>query len=174
MYMTETINYDPTDECMHTSIEPFKDQSICGFAEAYSAVQEQTKEPVDLYIPEPQSFKAILTLPHKQREAWLKAYKSELKNLIDDNKTFIIERPRTGERVIPTKPVFRAKQTKDGFLEKLKVREVALGNLERRDDNEDTWSPGTSSSGVCMFLAQAAKMKRSPKQGHFIGAYLQA
>ena len=47
----------------------------------------------------------MLQLPFKQRNEWLKAYKSELKNLIVDNETFAIETPRKGERVIPTKPV---------------------------------------------------------------------
>jgi hypothetical protein len=55
-------------------------------------------------------------------------------------------------------PALRAKQTKDGFLEKLKARKVVRGDLEQRDEDEDTWSPGTSSSGVRMYLvAQAAK-----------------
>jgi hypothetical protein len=96
----------------------------------------------------------------------------ELKNLIEDNETFVIETPRKGEKVLPTKPVFKAKQTQDGKLEKLKVREVARGDLEWHDEDEDTWSPGTSSISVRMFLAQAAKSGRAPKQADFIGAYL--
>jgi hypothetical protein len=67
----------------------------------------------------------------------LKAYRLELKNLIIDNKTFAKETPQPGDKVIPTnKPVARAKQTHDGYLDKLKMREVARGgDLERRDDN---------------------------------------
>ena len=60
------------------------------------------------------------------------------------------------------------------MLDKLKVREVARGDLERHDDDEDTWSPGTSFNGVRMHLAQAAKAGRTPKQADFIGAYLHA
>ena len=72
----------------------------------------------------------MLRLPPKQRNAWLKAYRSELKNLIEDNETFSIETPKPGKKLVPTKPVFRAKQTQDGVLNKLKVREVARGDLE--------------------------------------------
>lgn len=67
----------------------------------------------------------MLHLPSKLKNAWLKDYKSELKNLIIDNETFAIETPKPCEKVIPTKPVFNAKQTQDGMLDKLKVREVA-------------------------------------------------
>jgi hypothetical protein len=174
MFTTETITYDQQEERMHSSLDQYKSLIIPEFAEAYSAIQQGTEEQIDLYLPEPQGIKSMLRLPPKQRSEWLKAYKSELKNLIIDNETFIIETPRPGEKVIPTKPVYRAKQTQDGKLDKLKVREVARGDLERREENEDTWSPGSSSSGVRMHLAQAAKAGRTPKQADFIAAYLQA
>jgi hypothetical protein len=100
------------------------------FETVLAAIQEESKESIEIYLPEPQGIKSMLKLPPKQRNAWLKAYKSELKNLIEDNETFVIETPRKGEKVIPTKPVFKAKQTQDGKLEKLKVREVARGDLQ--------------------------------------------
>jgi hypothetical protein len=60
------------------------------------------------------------------------------------------------------------------MLDKLKVRIVARGDLELREENEETWSPGSSFTGVRMHLAQAVKAGRTPKQADFIGAYLQA
>jgi hypothetical protein len=172
MFTTETITFNPQTERMDSSLDKFKNLIIPEFAEAYSAIQKESEEPIDLYLPEPQGIKSMLRLPPKQRTAWLKAYRSELKNLIIDNNTFEIETPKHGEKVIPTKPVCRAKQTQNGKLDKLKVREVARGDLERREENEDTWSPGSSTSGVRMHLAQAAKAGRTPKQADFIAAYL--
>jgi hypothetical protein len=65
--------------------------------------------------------------PPNETERWIMAegLQLELNNLIVDNQTFSIKKPKPGERVVPTKPVFKAKQTKDGNLEKLKVQEVA-------------------------------------------------
>jgi hypothetical protein len=174
MFATETFTFNEEDERMHSSLDPFKHHIMQDFEMALAAIQQETNEPIDLYLPEPQGLKSMLRLPTKQKNSWLKAYKSELKNLIEDNETFIIDTPRKGEKVIPTKPVFKAKQTQDGQLEKLKVREVARGDLDIRDEDEDTWSPGTSSCGVRMHLAQAAKVGRTPKQADFIGTYLQA
>jgi hypothetical protein len=171
---TEKITYDPTDEQVHSTHERYKVFNLPDFAEAYSAIQDQSKEAVELYLPEPNSLKAILRLPPKQKEAWLKAYRSELKNLIINNDAFSREKPRPGEKVIPTKPIARAKQTHEGFLDKLKMREESRGDLEKHEKNEDTWSPVTSSSRVCMHLAQTTNAGRTPKQGDFIGAYLQA
>jgi hypothetical protein len=174
MFAAETITYNDEEERMHSSLNPFKEYIVPEFQEALSAIEQETEELVDLYLPEPRGLKSMLRLPPKQRDAWLKAYRSELKNLIINNNTFTIEKPRPGERIIPTKPVFKAKQTKDGYLDKLKVREVVRGDLEERNDDDDVWSPGTSTCGVRMHLAQAAKAGRAPKQADFIGAYLQA
>jgi hypothetical protein len=174
MFSTESITFNPQTERMDSSLDEFKSIIIPEFQEAYLTIQKETQEQIDLYLPEPQGIKSMLCLPYKQRSDWLKAYNSELKNLIIDNDTFLIETPNPDEKVIPTKPVFKAKQTQDGKLDKLKVRIVARGDLEKREENEETWSPGTSSSGVRMHLAQAAKAGRTPKQADFIGAYLQA
>ena len=40
-------------------------------------------EPVDKYLPEPQSFKAVLKLDDDVRNAWLHAIKMEIKNVIN-------------------------------------------------------------------------------------------
>jgi hypothetical protein len=174
MYTVEVIHYDADDERLHSSLEPFKHHIIPEFEEALAAIQQSKEKPIDLYLPEPRGLKSMLRLPTNLREGWLRAYKIELKNLIEDNQTFSIEKPKPGERVVPTKPVFKAKQTKDGNLEKLKVREVTRGDLKKNEDDEDTWSPGSSFCGVRMHLAQAAKANRTPKLADFIGAYLQA
>ena len=40
-------------------------------------------DPVDKYLPEPQSFKAVLKLDDDICSTWLHAIKMEIKNLID-------------------------------------------------------------------------------------------
>ena len=131
MYTTEMITFNPQTERIDSSLDSYKSQIVPEFLEAYSAIQKEIEEPINLYLPEPQSIKSMLRLHPKQRNEWLKAYKSELKNLIIDNDTFLIETPKQGEKVIPTKPVFKAKQTQSGKLDKLKVRIVARGDLEQ-------------------------------------------
>jgi hypothetical protein len=121
MFTSETILYNTADKRMHSSLDPFRKYIIPDIHEALSALEQDAEEPVDVYLPEPGGLKSMLRLPPKQRDGWLKAYKSELKNLIVSNNIFAIETPRPGELVIPTKPVFKAKQTKDGYLDKLKV-----------------------------------------------------
>ena len=63
-----------------------------------------------------------------KRKGWLKAITSELKNLIIDNKTFIIptEVP-PGAQVIPTKIILNAKPTAQGTLEKIKIKNSCSG-----------------------------------------------
>ena len=69
--------------------------------------------------------------------------------------------------------VFKAKVTSRGFLDKLKARIVARGDLMDRGE-EDTWSGCVSGKTVKCFLVDAAHHKRKVKQLDFIGAFLQA
>jgi hypothetical protein len=87
---------------------------------------------VDKYLPEPQSFKAVLKLDDDVCNAWLHAIKMEIKNLIDHNTFILGKTPRKDELIIPVKHVLIAKQTASGKLEKLKARIVARGNMEKR------------------------------------------
>ncbi|KAI2496235.1 hypothetical protein MHU86_18286 [Fragilaria crotonensis] len=91
-----------------------------------------TDDPVDKYLPEPQSFKAVLKLDDDVRNAWLHAIRMEIKNLIDHDTFILGEQPRKDELIIPVKLVLKAKQTATGKLEKLKARLVARGDLEKR------------------------------------------
>jgi hypothetical protein len=89
-------------------------------------------DPVDKYLPEPQSLKAVLKLDDDVRSAWLHAIRMEIKNLIDHGTFILGEQPHKGELIIPVKLVLKAKQTATGNLEKLKARLVARGDLEKR------------------------------------------
>ena len=91
-----------------------------------------SNEPVDKYLPEPQSLKAVLKLDDDVRNAWLHAIRMEIKNLIDHNTFTLGVQPNKDELVIPVKLVLKAKQTATGKLDKLKARLVARGDMEKR------------------------------------------
>jgi hypothetical protein len=89
-------------------------------------------DPVDNYLPEPQSLKAALKLDDDIQSAWLHAIHMEIKNLIDHNTFILGKQPRKDELVIPIKLVLKAKQKAIGTLDKLKARLVARGDMEKR------------------------------------------
>jgi len=141
---------------------------------AFAAIHTNTKgHPVSMFLPEPQTLKAVLDSPPEIRSLWEKAMKDEIQNLVN-NDTFRFETPKPGEQVLPTKLVYKAKSTAEGSLEKLKARCVARGDLQKGQEWEDTWSACASIRTVKVFLALAASLKRRVKQGDFVGAYLQA
>jgi hypothetical protein len=71
---------------------------------ALQAVSEMQEHPIEMYLPEPGSYRAILSLPPELRLPWIESVRSELKNLIVTNDTFLLgDQPRQGEQVIPTK-----------------------------------------------------------------------
>ena len=134
---------------------------------------KEPPQPIDVFLPEPASFKAVLRLPPEIQRLWMKAIESEIKTLID-NDTFILgSSPTHGEQVIPIKLVYKAKQASDGYLDKLKVRGVQRADLQWHKPEEDTWSPCASSWGLRLFLAEIARRRRIAKLMDFIGAYLQ-
>ena len=95
-------------------------------------------EPVDKYLPEPQSLKAVLKLDDDIRSAWLHAaIQAEIKNLIDHDTFILGEQPRKDELIVPIKLVLKAKQTATGLLEKLKARLVARGDMEKTSHEEN-------------------------------------
>ena len=139
-----------------------------------TAAVDSQDHPVSMFLPEPQSVKAILQSPPEIRKLWIDALKKEIMNLLNHD-TFAIENPMKGEQVIPTKLTNKAKQKSDGTLEKLKCRIVARGDLQKQTNEwEDTWSACASIKTVRMFLAFMTSQKRIIKQGDFVGAFLQA
>ena len=89
-------------------------------------------EPVDKYLPEPQSLKAVLKLDDDIRSALLHAFRMEIKNLVDHHTFILGEQPCKDELIVPVKLVLKAKQTASGSLDKLKARIVARGDIEKR------------------------------------------
>jgi len=138
---TITTKEDFNSEALTTVNDDYKE---CGdwiptndpYHEAMQAVdfssEPNSTEPVDKYLPEPQTLKAVLRQPPEIRNAWLHAIYLEIKNLVD-NDTFILgETMRQDELLVQTKIVNKAKQTATGLLEKLKSRIVARGDMIKR------------------------------------------
>ena len=114
----------------------------------------------------------MLKLPPKLREKWIKAIKREIEALVD-NKTFALETKRTDEKVTPTLLTCVVKPTAQGTLEKLKVRIVVRGDIQKAIVDEDPWSGTVASRTMKSFLATVAKLKKMVKQIDFISAFLQ-
>ena len=128
-----TRHYQRCDE-IPPSIDPIQTAMLTIDNSAQSSPDESypSDDPVDKYLPEPQSLKAVLKLDDDVRSAWLHAIRMEIKNLIDHDTFILGEQPRKDELTIPVKLVLKAKQTASGKLDKLKARLVARGDLEKR------------------------------------------
>ena len=114
------------------SLDPIQTAMLAIDASATASTPATEDEPVDKYLPEPQSLKAVLKLDDDVRSAWLHAIRMEVKNLIDHDTFTLGEQPRRDELIVPVKLVLKAKQTATGKLEKLKARLVARGDMEKR------------------------------------------
>ena len=55
--------------------------------ESISVTKSETRNPVDMYLPEPRSLNTMLKLPEEIKEEWLQSTKYEIMNLIN-NHTF--------------------------------------------------------------------------------------
>ena len=91
----------------------------------------ETGSEVSHFIPEPRNFAEVTRLAENIRKPWLKATLKEIKNLIN-NQTFMIEDPKHGEPVTPCMDVYNAKIQSDGSLDKLKLRIVVRGDLQKK------------------------------------------
>ena len=78
-----------------------------------------------------------------KKKPWIKATKNDIKN-ITNNQTFLVEYPNKGEPVIPCIDMYKAKIQSDGRLDKLKLRIVVRGYLQKKELVGDTWSPTAS------------------------------
>ena len=143
---------------------------------AFAAVDEAAiLEDIDIspYLPEPRSLKDIHRCPSKIKEGWLKAVRKELKFLVE-NETFKRgEKMKPDDEVIPAMLIFKAKITSRGYLDKLKARCVARGDLQIVHETDNTWAPCVFARTFKVFISQATKDNRPVKQLDFIGAFCQ-
>jgi hypothetical protein len=84
------------------------------------------------YLPEPKNRRQIVQCSPRIHDDWFKAVKKEVAFLIG-NETFRRgENPNVGDEIIPAIFVFKAKITSKGYLDKLKARCVARGDLQEK------------------------------------------
>ena len=70
--------------------------------------------------------------------------------------------------------IFKAKVTSRGFLDKLKARLVACGDLQHKSTDADyLWSPCVFARTFKMFVTRAVILRKAIKQLDFIGAFCQ-
>jgi hypothetical protein len=125
------------------------------------------------YLLEPCNLRQIKQCPEKIQMDWIKAVRKEVKFLVE-NETFQRgEKPNEGDEVIPAIFVYKAKITSKGYLDKLKARCVARGDLQEKSDPNDIWAPCVFARTFKVFVSQAAKYKRVIKQLDFVGAFCQ-
>ena len=111
--------------------------------------------------------------PEIQRD-WLKAVRKEIKFLIDNGTFDTSEKVQPGDETIPAILVYKAKITSRGYLDKLKARCVARGDLQQKTtDPDDLWSPCVFARTFKAFVYQAVTRKRTIKQLDFVGAFCQ-
>ena len=156
-------------EMMMTSIE--EGQSAF---QALSSAAKSEDIPLDPYIPEPKSLQAILRLPKEIQSGWIKAIIKELKFIIENGTFRRGVTPVEGDEVVPSMLIFKAKITSRGFLDKLKARCVARGDLQQAEEDPDNlWSPCVFAWTFKMFVAEAVKWGRPINQLDFVGVFCQ-
>jgi hypothetical protein len=119
-------------------------------------------DPVDKYLPEPQSFKAVLKLDDDIRSSWLHAIKMENKNLID-HKTFILgAKPRKDELIIPVKFVLKANKQPQENLTNSKLALLHAVTWKREESRKQ--KPSTKNSSFNKDKKPLNKPKQTPSQ----------
>jgi hypothetical protein len=159
-------------------VSELKEEQMCtAFDEMESAFSAVTKAvelqdvPISPYFPEPKSLKDIFFLPESIQNDWVKSIQKEVKFLIEDGTFKRREKLQDGDGVIPSMIIFKAKVTSRGYLDKLKAKCVARGDLQQKCAGEDVWSPCVFRRTFKMFVADAAKRKNKIKQLDFIGVF---
>ena len=102
------------------------------------------------------SLKAITKLPPMVKEAWIAAFRSEIKNLLDKEK-FAIPTDYDGEHCLPVRAIQKTKLRSDGMVDKLKVRIAIRVDLDTDAMDEDNSAPLASFRLLKMFLVEAAR-----------------
>ena len=144
----------------------------------FSTLENAAQEldvPLDPYLPEPKSLAKIKNLPPTLQREWLAVSKKEFKFIIKDGTLNGGEETmRKGDEVIPCMLIFKAKVTSHGFLDKLKARCVARGDLQvKSNDPDHLWSPCVFARTFKAFVAESVKRNRPIKQLDYVGAFCQ-
>ena len=94
LYFQECDECPPSSDPIHTAMMAIDKTST-------TSDDPPGDEPVDKYLPEAQSLKAVLKLDDDVRSAWLHAIRAEIKNLIDHDTFILGEQPPKDKLIIP-------------------------------------------------------------------------
>jgi len=126
-----------------------------------------------IFEPAPANLRAVLRLHDTTIwEAWFKAYRKELKTILDSGTFQLGDNPLPGESCTPIMDLNVVKLWSNGTLDRLKNRLVVRGDLQKNVE-EDTWSPTASFRALKLPLAHAARLKVRVRRLDFVGAFLQ-
>jgi len=130
--------------------------------EAFKLVEKAaTEQDIDIspYLPEPKGFREIQRLPQNIQKDWFKSIKKEIKFLIENLIFDKDETPKLGDEIIPAIIVFKAKVTSRGYLDKVKARCVARGDLQQKSDDLDSlWSSCVFARTFKLFVTRANRL----------------
>jgi hypothetical protein len=180
------ITSQATPEVLAQAFASFSHLSFCSFFTpalkldfALQALQETIphlgepgSDPLP-FLPEPNRIPQILKLPEDIREAWLKAFRKELRGLIVSNKCFKIEDPPPTARIVPLMEIFKCKLDKFGKVDKLKCRIVFRGDLYKPTEELDSWNPHATWTSLKYYLGLCSFYRTFPAQIDFVMAYVQ-
>jgi len=137
---------------------------VCQDIELGRACATEITLPIDapgadatIFEPSPANLRAVLKIRDPViHEAWLKAYRKELKTIVDSG-TFRPETLLLGESCTRIMDLNVVKLKSDGTLDKLKNRLVVRGGLQNNSE-EDKWPSTASFWALKLFMAHAAHL----------------
>ena len=169
-------NYAQASKVVSSFMSP-NDPAFTAMAGAYAAAVEpavgQPGSDPSPFLPEPRGLYEVIKLPPRYKTPWLKAFVSELLGL-QKLKVWKLSDPRPTDKIIPVMDVYKAKIDINGNIDKLKVRMVFRGDLDKEDRGVDPWYPHASFLSLKFFLALAADINRPTWQYDLIQAYVNA
>jgi hypothetical protein len=125
------------------------------------------------FLPEPRGLYEVIKMPPRYKTPWLKAFNDELNGLYK-LQVWKLGKPKAEDKVIPVMDVYKAKIDINGMIDKLKVRIVFRGDLDKEDRGIDPWYPHASFLSLKFFLALAAEINMPTWQYDLIQAYVNA
>ena len=126
LYLQECSELPPSVDLVHTAMLAKDATSVSSSTHSFIDDTE------DKYLPELQSFKAVLKLNNDIHFTSQRAINIQIKTLINNHNTIVLgQEPRKNELKIPVKQVLKTKQTATGRLEKRNACLATRGNMKK-------------------------------------------
>ena len=128
------------------------------------------------FMPPPNNIYDVLKIVDvRVRNAWLRGYRKEFKNLVDHDTFDLNAIPEPSDTILPILDDLRVKILPDGNLDKLKARFCVRGDIQKRlMPLLNSWAPTATHRALKSFIAVAASLGEDLWLLDFVGAFLQA